>query len=347
MSDYSITKVWPKDTATLAKVDALLEQEGIQRDGNLDYTCAITDEDYNVIGTGSCFGNTLRCLAVSSDHQGEGLMNELISHLISVQYERGNLKLFVYTKVSAAKFFKDLGFHEIATVGDKLVFLENRNNGFKNFLDGLEKTRREGTAGAVVMNANPFTLGHRHLVEVAAAEVDTLHLFVVSEDASLVPFKVRKRLIEEGVADLGNVVVHESGPYMISSATFPSYFLKDDALINETHARLDITVFERIAAALGVTKRFVGEEPNSQVTGIYNKVMLEELPQAGIECHIIPRLEIDGEVVSASTVRKALQTGDFETVKRLVPATTYAYFNSPEAEPVLKKIRAAAEVVHY
>lgn len=347
MSDYSISKVWPKDKTMLAKVDALLEQEGIQRDANLDYTCAIVDDDYNVIGTGSCFGNTLRCMAVSSEHQGEGLMNEIIDHLIQVQYDRGNLKLFVYTKTTAAKFFRDLGFYEIAQVEGKLSFLENRNNGFKNFLASLEKTRREGTAGAVVMNANPFTLGHRHLVEVATSQVDTLHLFVVSEDASLVPFKVRKQLIEEGVADLKNVVVHESGPYMISSATFPSYFLKDDVTVNETHARLDIALFERIANVLGITKRFVGEEPNSQVTGIYNKVMQEELPQAGIECHVIPRLELDGKVISASTVRAALQAGDFDAVKKLVPATTYAFFTSPEAEPVLAKIRAAAEVKHY
>lgn len=347
MSDYSISKVWPKDKTTLAKVDALLEQEGIQRDGNLDYTCAIMDDDYNVIGTGSCFSNTLRCLAVSSDHQGEGLMNEIIDHLIQVQYERGNLKLFVYTKTTAAKFFRDLGFYEIAQVEGKLSFLENRNNGFKNFLAGLEKTRREGTAGAVVMNANPFTLGHRHLVETAASQVDTLHLFAVSEDASLVPFKVRKRLIEEGVADLPNVVVHESGPYMISKATFPSYFLKDDALVNETHARLDIAVFEKIAAAIGVTERWVAEESTSQVTNIYNKVMLEELPHAGITPHIIPRFEVDGKAVSASTVREALKAGDFETVKKLVPATTYEFFTSAEAEPVIAKIRAAGEVRHY
>lgn len=347
MSDYSITKVWPKDKNTLAKVDKLLEEEGIQRDGNLDYTCAIMDDDYNVIGTGSCFGNTLRCMAVSSAHQGEGLMNEIIDHLIQVQYERGNLKLFVYTKTTAAKFFRDLGFYEIAQVEGKLSFLENRNNGFKNFLAGLEKTRREGTAGAVVMNANPFTLGHRYLVETASAAVDTLHLFVVSEDASLVPYKVRKRLIEEGVADLPNVVMHESGPYMISTATFPSYFLKDDALVNETHARLDIALFERIAAVLGITKRFVGEEPTSRVTSIYNKVMQEELPQAGIECHVIPRVELDGKAISASTVREALKEGDFETVKKLVPQSTYDFFTSPEAEPVLKKIRAAAEVKHY
>lgn len=347
MDDYSISKVWPSDSYTIAKVDALLEKEGIQRDGNLDYTCAIQDDDLNVIATGSCFGNTLRCLAVDDRYQGEGLMNKLITHLIDVQYERGNTHLFVYTKTSSAKFFCDLGFKEIARVDGMLVFLENRPNGFPSYLRGLAASRRDGTAGAVVMNANPFTLGHRHLVEVAAAAVDTLHLFVVSEDSSLVPFAVRKKLVCDGVADLDNVVVHESGPYIISSATFPSYFLKDDAKVNEGHARLDIAVFSRIAAELGITRRFVGEEPTSQVTGIYNRVMLEELPRAGVEVTVVPRLALDGAVVSASTVRRALHEGDWDTVRALTPATTYGYLMSDEATPVIERIRRAECVVHY
>ena len=347
LDEYTVSKVWPTDSFTMGQVDALLEKEGIQRDGNLDYTCAIQDDDMNVIATGSCFGNTLRCLAVDSRYQGEGLMNKLITHLIDVQYERGNVHLFVYTKVNSAKFFCDLGFKEVARVDGTLVFLENRADGFAGYLRRLAATRRPGTAGAVVMNANPFTLGHRHLVEVAAAAVDTLHLFVVSEDASLVPFAVRKRLVEAGVADLDNVVVHESGPYIISSATFPSYFLKDDVAVNEGHARLDIAVFARIAAELGVTQRFVGEEPTSQVTGVYNRVMCEELPRVGIEVHVVPRLETGGAPVSASTVRRALQAGDMETLRALVPASTYDYFASDEAAPVLARIRKAGNVVHY
>lgn len=347
MLDFTVSKVWPTDRYTMGQVDALLEKEGIQRDGNLDYTCAIQDDDMNVIATGSCFGNTLRCLAVDSRYQGEGLMNKLITHLIDVQYERGNVHLFVYTKVDSAKFFCDLGFKEIARVDGALVFLENRADGFAGYLRRLAATRRPGTAGAVVMNANPFTLGHRHLVEVAAAAVDTLHLFVVSEDASLVPFAVRKRLICEGVADLDNVVVHESGPYIISSSTFPSYFLKDDVAVNEGHARLDIAVFGRIATELGVTRRFVGEEPTSQVTGVYNRVMCEELPRIGVEVVVVPRIERDGAPISASTVRRALQEGDMETVRALVPATTYDYFTSDEAAPVLARIRKAGNVIHY
>ena len=43
-----------------------------------------------------------------------------------------------------------------------------------------------------MMNANPFTLGHLHLVERAASENDTLHLFILSEEAGPIPFLIRR-----------------------------------------------------------------------------------------------------------------------------------------------------------
>lgn len=350
MSDYTISQIYSSNKRALTQIDALLMQEGITRDKNLDYICAMYDANYKIIATGSCFGNTLRCFAVSSAHQGEGLLNEIITHLINVQYERGNYHLFLYTKVKSAKFFRDLGFYEIAQVEDTLVFMENKRTGFADYLEGL---KREGTtssgerAGALVMNANPFTLGHQYLAEKASAECDVLHLFVVSEDASLVPFKTRLELIKKGTAHLQNIVIHESGPYIISNATFPSYFLKDEEAVINGHARLDLAVFKRIAAVLGINVRYVGEEPNSQVTGIYNKIMAEELPKAGIECVIVPRIESDGKAISASDVRQAIKEENWEKLKILVPETTYAYFTSGEAQDVIRKIQSTDNVIHY
>ena len=347
MSEYAISRIYPGDKKSLSQVDALLHQEGIIRDGHLDYICAMRDENDQIIATGSCFGPTLRCFAVSGQHQGEGLLNEIVTHLMETQFARGNSHLFLYTKIASAKFFESLGFYEIARVDGQLVFMENRKRGFAAFLENLEKTKRPGRSAALVMNANPFTLGHLYLVETAAKNCDTLHLFVLSEDASLVPFAVRKRLIREGTAHIQNVILHDSGPYIISNATFPSYFLKDETAVITGHARLDLAVFTKIAQALDVTARYVGEEPNSQVTGLYNTIMAQELPKAGIACHIIPRLQAQGTAISASTVRVALQQGDWETLKTLVPPTTYAYFTSPEAAPVLERIRKAGHVVHY
>lgn len=357
MSDYSISKIYPGDRFANSQIQKLLQEEGIRRDPNLDYTCGMYDDDMNIIATGSLFGNTLRCMAVSHLHQGEGLMNEIVTHLIETQFERGNTHLFLYTKCSTAKFFRDLGFSEIARVSDQLVFMENKKTGFSDYLKKLQKDQKETdrsetpetpkNIAALVMNANPFTNGHLYLVEKAAAENDILHLFMVSEDASLVPYSVRKQLIMEATSHLPNICYHDSGPYIISNATFPSYFQQDESSVITGHALLDLTIFQAIAKALHINRRYVGEEPNSQVTGIYNNIMAEELPKSDIECIIVPRLEFNGTPVSASTVRQAIHDGKIEDIKPLVPETTYNFFKSPKASEIIKRIQENENVIHY
>ena len=335
-----ITTIYPSDRMGMERVRALLEKEDLRMDANLDYTCAILDEAYNPIATGSCCGNTLRCFAVDHAHQGEGLLNEVLSHLMTVQQERGNAAVFLYTKGSSVRFFRDLGFHEIACVSDTIVFLENRRWGFSDYLSALQRespANAKNTA-AVVMNANPFTLGHLYLVEQAAAENEWLHLFIVSEDVSLFPFSVRERLIREGTAHLKNIVYHRTGPYIISQATFPSYFQKDEDTVILSHAQLDIAVFSRIAQALSITRRYVGAEEASRVT---------RLPRAGIACRIIPRKEHAGVPISASTVRRAIKFGDMDALPSLVPPTTLAFLQSEESAAIRRKIAETTDVVHY
>ncbi len=349
MSDYTISKIYPNDNFANKQIDKLLNEEGIRRDKNLDYTCGMYDDDMNIIATGSLFGNTLRCMAVSHLHQGEGLMNEIVTHLMEIQFERGNTHLFLYTKCNTAKFFGDLGFYEIATISDNLVFMENKKNGFSDYLNNLKTTDTDNAKNiaAIVMNANPFTNGHLHLVEKAAAENDLVHLFMVSEDASLIPYSVRKQLIIEGTSHLPNICYHDSGPYIISNATFPSYFQKDEATVINGHALLDITIFKSIANTLHITRRYVGEEPTSEVTGIYNKIMASELPKSNIECIIVPRKEYESTPISASTVRQAIHDNNIEQIKPLVPPTTYTFFTSPQATEIIQKIQQETNVIHY
>ncbi len=340
-----VTQISPKDFYSQKQVDALLNQEGIRRDRNLDYTCGIFDEDGGLIATGSCFHDTIRCMAVDRAHQGEGLLNVVVSHLLTVQLERGNSRVFLYTKPESAKFFSDLGFYEIARV-EKLVFMENRRDGFAGYLRRLRD--ESGTPGdpekgiaAVVMHANPFTRGHRYLVEQAAQSHGSVHVFVLSEEASPIPFSVRRRLVRAGLAELPNVILHDSGPYIISGATFPSYFLRDEQTVVRTQAALDLAVFSKIAAALSITERYVGEEPTSHVTRLYNETMTQNLPKQGIRCRIVPRLELDGVPISASRVRELLRNGEIEAACRLLPESGAAFFQSPEAEPILQALRSA------
>ncbi len=348
MCEYSLSQIRGNDKRNLRLMDALLEKEGIERDKNLDYSAGLFDEDYQLVATGSCFKNTLRCMAVDSNHQGEGLLNRVVTHLIDYQFEQGNYELFLYTKCNSAKFFNDLGFYEIARVADRVVFMENRRTGFKDYLQTLAKKKKEGEkVAAIVMNANPFTLGHQYLLEKASAENDVVHVFVVSEDVSLVPFSVRKELVKKGSAHLPNLIYHDTGSYIISNATFPSYFLKDEETVIESHARLDIQVFKQIAETLGINRRYVGEEPFSQVTSIYNRVMKEELDACGVECLIIPRKTDGKEAISASKVRLAIQENRIDEIRDVVPSSTYEYFISAQAEPVIQRIRQEKEVVHY
>ena len=176
--------------------------------------------------------------------------------------------------------------------------------------------------GVVVMNCNPFTLGHRYLIEQAAEQVERLFVMVVREDCSLFAYAERKAMVEQGVAHLENVTVIDGSEYAISQATFPTYFLKrlDDAA--DTQMLLDLDLFRRhIAPALGATVRFVGTEPTDRLTRRYNQLMHEVLA----DVREIVRLEKEGNAVSASRVRKAMEQGDMSTIRQLVPPTTLPY----------------------
>lgn len=189
----------------------------------------------------------------------------------------------------------------------------------------------ENGCGAIVMNANPFTNGHRYLVENALSQVRQLILFVVEEDCSYVPFADRFRLVEQGVADLKNVVVVPSGNYIISSMTFQSYFEKETKTEAVIDAAKDIDIFgKQIAPALGIAKRFVGEEPKDFITKQYNEQMKLRLPQYGIELVEIPRAKENtiGDVISASTVRASLKDGKYDLISKMVPVSTLNYLKN-------------------
>ena len=225
------------------------------------------------------------------------------------------------------------------------TFLDD-NPDFKSYLDELktmkEKNNVNGKVGSIVMNCNPFTLGHKYLIEKAAEQVDHLYIFVVEEDKSVFPFKDRMKLVKEGVADLGEkITVLPSGKWIISLLTFPEYFNKDDLQSAAIDPSNDIKLFGKyICPALGINKRFVGEEPFDLVTRQYNETMRRELPLLNIDFQEIPRKSVKGDdVISATKVRKALKANDFETLKKYVPQSTLIYLQE-NYEKIVKAINS-------
>lgn len=208
--------------------------------------------------------------------------------------------------------------------------IEEKLQDYRKFLtDYYNKMFPRPKLGAIVMNCNPFTLGHRYLIERAAAQADYLIIFVVQEDKSFFSFEDRLKLVEEGVNDLKNVAVMPSGQFIISSLTFTEYFEKSELQDRVIDSSMDLNLFgQKIAPCLDIKARFVGEEPFDMVTKQYNETMKSILPQYGIEVVEIPRKEQGGEAISASRVRALLEEKKFDEIARLVPKSTLDYLKS-------------------
>lgn len=341
------------------RIEAFLKRNGLRFD-DMHYYAAITDDDGEMIAGGGLKGNVIKCVAVDDAHKGEAIANTLISHLIAHANEEGHSNVMLFTKPKNRQLFESLSFRLLAEAPEA-VLMETGIGGLGDTVEALKKIKEEGEVckennkeckeeektnlnittpqhlnpstpqplttttplrGVVVMNCNPFTLGHRYLIEQAAKQVERLFVMVVREDCSLFAYAERKAMVEQGVAHLKNVTVIDGSEYAISQATFPTYFLKrlDDAA--DTQMLLDLDLFRRhIAPALGTTVRFVGTEPIDQLTRRYNQLMHEVL--AGVR--ETARLEKDGNAVSASRVRKAMEQGDMSTIRQLVPPTTLPY----------------------
>lgn len=341
------------------RIEAFLKRNGLRFD-DMHYYAAVTDDDGEMIAGGGLKGNVIKCVAVDDAHKGEAIANTLISHLIAHANEEGHSNVMLFTKPKNRQLFESLSFRLLAEAPEA-VLMETGIGGINNMVEQLKKIKEEGEVckennqeckeeektnlnittpqhlnpstpqplttttplrGVVVMNCNPFTLGHRYLIEQAAKQVERLFVMVVREDCSLFAYAERKAMVEQGVAHLENVTVIDGSEYAISQATFPTYFLKrlDDAA--DTQMLLDLDLFRRhIAPALGATVRFVGTEPTDQLTRRYNQLMHEVLA----DVRETDRLEKEGNAVSASRVRKAMEEGDMSTIRQLVPPTTLPY----------------------
>lgn len=345
------------------RVEAFLSANGL-RLAQLDrYVVVTRDEDADeILAGGGLDGNVIKCVAVSESARSEGLMNILVSRLIAIAREEGRESVKAFTKPENEGIFKSLGFALIAS-SPNAILMENGRGGLPEYRKYLESLARPGRNGAIVMNANPFTKGHRYLVEQAASQVDNLYVIVVKEDRSRFPYVERKAMIEAGCAGLDNVVVCEGSDYAISAATFPTYFLKklDDA--TDTQIALDLDLFvNHIAKPLGVTVRFAGSEPEDALTRRYNELMAEILPGTSVavvrQAHQpdpelvkgsalrqarrpidfveIPRLEQNGNPISATSLRRALDKGNLKEAMEYIPKSTVPYLVADLAERALR-----------
>ena len=295
---------------------SFLQRAGLEADEQVERTALLWDNG-QLVATGSRAGNILKCIAVDESRQGEGLTATVLTALRQDAFSAGYSHLFLYTKPKNKWMFSSLFFYPIAQTADVLL-MENRKNGIEDFLAEFPTVETDAAVGAVVMNCNPFTKGHRYLVETAAAQCDRLYVFVLSEDRSAFSAHDRMEMVKLGTADIPNVTVLPTGPYLISSATFPTYFLKERDQAAQVQCQLDIAVFTKyFVPKFGIKRRFVGTEPLSPMTNRYNDALKQFLPMEGIELVEIPRLQHNGTPISASAGRALLEQGNTEAREAL------------------------------
>ncbi|CAB1262611.1 (Citrate (pro-3S)-lyase) ligase [Clostridiaceae bacterium BL-3] len=342
MQDLIIQRVDLESRKEREEVDNFLKKFDLCLDDDVDYTIALRDIDKNIKATCSKSRNIFKCFAVSEDIRGENVTSSLVSHLIDKSFEGHFFHDFIFTKLNKVDIFKSLNFKMVYEVEDAAL-LEYGIYDINQALDYIALKYSVDTStpkGALVMNCNPFTEGHRFLVEKAAANCPQVLLFIVQEDRSVFPFECRYDIAKKATNDLKNVIVIPGGEYIISSVTFPSYFIKEENIRLKAYEDMDCGIFGKyFCSKFNIVKRFAGQEPYCKITNMYNKRLKEIMPKYGVQFIEIERKKYGDEYISASKVRELIRKGNIEEVKKIVPEATWEFLNSYEGKKVIGKIR--------
>lgn len=336
--DWSVDDIG-EDPQVREEIETFLRSCDLELDANITQFVTVRSGRALV----ACAGmgqNIVKCVAVSPALRGENITSRLITEVTHLAADAGCYHLFLYTKPDNVPLFTGCGFYPLAEMPGTITLMENTPVGLARYCESLAAQRRPGRRiGSVVMNANPFTFGHRYLAEQAAAACDWLHVFVVGENSSLITYEDRLALVRAGLADLPRTTIHSGSSYMVSKATFPSYFLKDRGLVDRCHTAIDLIIFrDHVAPALGITHRFVGTEPFCPVTRKYNTDMKHWLMDVPSRAPAITVVEIErkarsGHAISASEVRRCLRADDFDAMASLAPKATIDLLRAKYFDP--------------
>jgi len=342
MYGMEVQKVNLKDEKELKEVEEFLERFDLILDKDVDYTIIIRQGEI-IKATCSKARNVLKCFAVDKELRGEGITSSLISNLIDKLFEEGIYHSFIFTKPENIPIFSSLNYKLLHKVKN-VALLENGIYDINSHIDKIIKNYSidNNKKAAIVMNCNPFTLGHKYLIEKAASENVNVIVFMVEEDRSLFPFNIRYELVKKGTEHLKNVTVIPGGEYIISSATFPSYFLREESVRLKAYTELDAGIFGKyFCRRLNITRRYIGTEPYDKVTNSYNEALINTLKNYEVEVRLVQRKGLDGSAISASRVRQLIKEDNLSELKNILPEVTLAFLSSEKSKEIMEKIKVS------
>ncbi len=310
-------------------VKAFLTTFDLQFRLDTTYTAYI-EEKNQIVGTISFRDDVIMLLAVSPKMQGENLALTLVNHALSKLREEGIYGYKVFTKSEYLPLFENMGFRLLVNT-QNFCALEGGQSFVEKKVDDL-KTKVimefggiDADTASIVLNGNPFTIGHLALCEHALKNHRKLIIFVLEEDISDFSFKERFSLAFLATRQYSErVCVLPSTEYIVSKSTFPDYFLHGADKITEAYAEYDALIFQKyFMEKLGIVKRYFGAEKTDYMQ-IYNKTMCKVL---GDKAEIVDRFKLNGQDISAKSFRQLLKDGKNEEALDLIPLSNKAVMN--------------------
>ncbi len=307
----------------IIKIELFLQKFNLKLDPDLTKTLYIENDNNEIIGTISHQDYIIKDLAVDESYQSENIASLLINEILN-NFRINNIYNYqVFTKLIYKNIFLSLGFKEIIET-DKVILLEGGAYFINDKIKEIKQTiinrfgeiNENSDIGCVVINGNPITNGHLHLIEQASLNHKMVLLFVVEEDKSDFTFNERFSFAYLSTVRLGNVCVIPSSKYIVSQSTFPSYFLKDENEVLSQYSQIDSLIFNKyFIDQLFIKKRYVGSEEQEKMNS-YNNTLKEVLKD---KLEIIERLKQNNQIISASTVRSLLKQNKLEEALQYLP----------------------------
>ncbi|MCD4827749.1 MAG: hypothetical protein K8Q99_08230 [Acholeplasmataceae bacterium] len=316
------------------EVKELLKVNHLNYEPNVTKTIGLYDKQ-KLVATGSIDHNVIKMIAVDPNYTSKNLSSKILSYILFDMEAKQIDHYFLFTKPENKKIFSSFNFNQIIETND-VVLYENKE---KNITETLTQMKQDlpskrGIRNCIVMNLNPMTLGHLHLIETAANHKGDLIIFLVDTDASIIDYKTRLDILKKTIKHLKNVYIYPSTDYMISRATFPTYFLKDQNSM-EVYTKLDVSIFKKYFMPIfEIDFRYVGQEPLDPLTNQYNQSLIELLVN---QLKVIDRKTYKDNVISASYVRLLAKQKKYDELKKVVPKATYKFLTSKKGRALFNE----------
>lgn len=326
-----------KDVLLPSEIDdvkRLLKVNNLNYEPNVTKTIGLYDHQL-LVATGSIDHNVIKMIAVDPKYTSKNLSSKVLSYILFDMEATQIDHYFLFTKSENKKIFSSFNFNQIIETNG-LVLYENKERNITETLTHIKNSLplKKGPRSCIVMNLNPMTLGHLYLIEKAAKQEGDLIIFLVETDASIINYKTRLAILRKTISHLKNVYVCPSTDYVISRATFPTYFLKDESDL-EVYTKLDVSIFKKYFMPIfEIDFRYVGQEPLDPLTNQYNESLIEML---GNQIKIIDRKTYDDQVISASYVRLLAKQKKYVDLKQIVPKATYKFLMSKKGRALFNE----------